>query len=207
MLANRLSVRYQGQPCAVMAVSNGGVVVGAQIAKELHCILNLLLSEEINLPREPDAIGGITSEGNFTFNTALSQYDIDDMQSEYRGGIEEEKLEKLRRMTESIGSNSLIRKDQLVGHNIILVSDGLKTPFPLELARAYLKPINLERLIVATPLASMPVVDWMHVYTDEIYCLSVVEEYTETDRYYYKNDIPSREVIMQTVEKVVHDWV
>lgn len=207
MLSSRLTGKYSNKPCLVLALSEGGVIVAAEIARELHCIFNLLLTEEIDLPREPDAVGAITSEGDFTFNPSYNKYDLDEIQEEYREPIEEEKLVKIRKLTESLGNESLISRDLMVGHNIILVSDGLKSTFPLELARSYLKPIRMEKFIVATPLASVEVVDWMHVYADEIYCLSVVEEYTETDRYYYKNDIPTKEQIVKTVEKVVHNWV
>lgn len=207
MLASRLAVKYKDKPCVVLAVNEGGAIVGAQIAKELHCILNLITSEDISLPREPEAVGSITSDGSFTYNPVYTRYDLDEIESEYRSTIEEEKLGKLRQMTQAMGSTKLIRKSLLIDHNIIVVSDGLKTTFPLELARTYLKPIKIAKLIIATPLAKVNVVDWMHVYADEIYCLSVVEDYTETDRYYYKNDIPPKEEIINTVQNLVHNWV
>lgn len=207
MLASRLATKYSGKPCVVLAVSEGGAIVGAQIAQQLHCILNLLLSEEVNLPREPDAVGSITSDGTFTYNPIYTRYDLDEIESEYREGIEEEKLEKIRKLTETLGNVKLIKRNLLVGHNIIIVSDGLKSTFPLELARSYLKPIKIEKFIVATPLASVDVVDWMHIYADEIFCLSVVEEYTETNRYYYKNDLPPKKEIISTVENLVQHWV
>lgn len=207
MLASKLVPKYQGKPCCVIAIDSGGVIVGTQIAKELHCSINMLLSEEISLPRESESIGGITADGNFTFNPELTQYDIDEIESEFRGDIEQEKLEKIRALHKLGGSDGLIRKDQIAGHNIILVSEGLKSSFELELARAYLKPFKIERLIVATPLASIKVVDWMHVYADEICCLSVVEDYNDTNRYYSHNDVPPKDVIIQTVSKLVHSWV
>lgn len=60
MLASQLAPKYRYENCAVIALNDGGVMVGAQIASQLHCILMMLLSSEINLPMEPDAIAGIT---------------------------------------------------------------------------------------------------------------------------------------------------
>jgi len=68
VLASQLVKKYRFENCAVVALNDGGVMVGAQIARQLHCVLMMLLSAEIDLPREPDAIAGITSEGNFSYN-------------------------------------------------------------------------------------------------------------------------------------------
>jgi predicted phosphoribosyltransferase len=65
LLAKQIVQKYKGKNCAVIALSDGGVMVGAQIALELKCVLTLLLTETINLPREPDAVAGITQDGAF----------------------------------------------------------------------------------------------------------------------------------------------
>ena len=206
MLAARLKDKYRYENCAVVAVNDGGVVVGAQIAKELHCVLNMMLSETINLPREPDAVGGITSEGNFVYNPLYEQSEIDELESEYRGVIEEQKVNKLHEMNRLLGAGGLISRDMLVGHNIILVSDGLKTSFELQLALEFLKPIRIEKLIIAAPLASVKAVDWMHVHADEIYCLSVIEEFMDTDHYFDKKDVPDRAKLVKTIEQIILKW-
>ncbi len=205
MLASRLSVKYRYENCAVVALNDGGVVVGAQIAQQLHCILNMIISEEINLPREPIAVGGITSDGNFSYNPEYSGSEIDEIMAESRGTIEEQKLTKIHEMNR-MTSGGLVNKKLLVGQNIILVSDGLKSPFSLDVALQFLKPIRIEKLIIATPLASVKTVDWMHLYADEIFCLSVIDDYIDTDHYYDNNDVPDRETIIKTIETVILNW-
>lgn len=206
MLANRLVDKYRYENCAVIALNDGGVIVGAQIAKTLHCVINLLVSEEVSLPREPVAIGGITPDGNFSYNSEYSESSIEELTGEYHGFIEEEKIASISDINKIIGSEGLIDKSLLKGRNIILVSDGFKTTMSLDLAYQYLKPIKMEKLIVATPLASVKVVDWMHVYADDIYCLTVLEDFTDTNHYYDKNDIPSSEKIRGTISNIVLKW-
>jgi putative phosphoribosyl transferase len=205
MLASRLSVKYRYESCAVIALSDGGVIVGAQIAQQLHCILNLLLSEEINLPREPIAVGGITSDGNFSYNSEYSGSEIDEIMAESRGTIEAQKLTKLHELNQ-MSTGGLINKKLLVGQHVILVSDGLANPFSLDVALQFLKTVNMEKLIIATPLASVRTVDWMHLYADEIYCLSVVDDYISTDHYYDNNDVPDHQTIVKTIETIVLNW-
>jgi putative phosphoribosyl transferase len=205
MLASRLGVKYRYENCAVIALNDGGVIVGAQIALQLHCVLNLLLSEEINLPREPIAVGGITSDGNFSYNSEYSGSEIDEIMVESRGNIEAQKLTKLHELNQ-MSTDSLINKKLLVGKNIIIVSDGLANPFSLDVALQFLKTVNIEKLIVATPLASVRTVDWMHLYSDEIYCLSVIDGYISTDHYYDNNDVPDHQTIVKTIETIVLNW-
>ncbi|HZM64401.1 MAG TPA: hypothetical protein VFB59_04680, partial [Candidatus Saccharimonadales bacterium] len=100
----------------------------------------------------------------------------------------------------------LIRNDLLKDHNIILVSDGLANGFSIEIAIDFLKPIRTKKIIVATPLASIAAVDRMHILADDIFCLTVVEDYITTDHYYDVQDVPSHDLVIKTIEEVVSHW-
>jgi putative phosphoribosyl transferase len=206
LLAAQLIKKYKGNDCAVVALSDGGVMVGAQIATELHCVLTMLLTDVIQLPREGVAVAGITQDGSFTFNDYYSPGDIEEFVAEYRSLIEQEKLTKMMDMHRLMGKGGLIKKSLLKDHNVILVSDGLFSGFSLDLAYEFLKPIKVKRLIVATPLASVAAVDRMHILADEICCLSVLEDYISTDHYYDIQDVPTHENVIKTIEQIVGNW-
>jgi len=206
MLASQLLPKYRYENCAVVALNDGGVVVGAQIAAQLHCVLMMLASEEINLPREIEAIGAIAQDGSFTLNQYYSESETAELMGEYFGFIEQEKLKRIQDLQHLIGAGGIMRKNLLKGRNIILVSDGFKSGFSLDIAFQYLKPVAIEKVIVATPLASVPAVDHMHILADDLYCLSVVENYMDTDHYYDKNDIPDHATIIETIEKIILNW-
>jgi putative phosphoribosyl transferase len=206
LLAAELVKKYRYENCAVVALTDGGVVVGAQIAAQLHCVLTMLMSEEITLPRENHSIGGIDQNGAFTFNPDFSQGEIDEMTSEYFQYIEQEKFNKMHHLNQLLGQGGLISRDLLKNHIVILVSDGLPSSFPLLMAMQYLKPIAIERLIVATPIASVKAVDWMHISADEICCLNVPADYISTEHYYDQDDIPDHQTIIDTLEKIILQW-
>jgi putative phosphoribosyl transferase len=206
MLANRIVPQYRYENCIVLALNDGGAMVGVQIAAALHCAMELLITEEIDLPNEPDALGGIAEDGSFSFNPFYSPGVIDEFVSEYFQFIEAEKMEKLQKMHRQIGETITLKKSLLKGHNVILVSDGLKSGFALDIAAAFLKPIAIEKMIVATPLASVKAVDRMHVIADELYILSVIDEYISTEHYYDKEDIPDHDTVVNTVQRIIMNW-
>ncbi len=206
MLANRLLPQYRYENCVVLALSDGGAMVGAQIAMALHCAMGLLVTEEIELPREPDALAGIAQDGSFSFNGMYSPGEIDEMMSEYYQYVEQEKMTKLQEMHRMIGDNIVLKKSMLKGRNVIMVSDGMKSGFALDIAAQFLKPIDIEKMIIAVPVASVKAVDRMHIVADELYVMSVVEDYISTEHYYDKEDVPEHKVVVDTVEKIILNW-
>jgi len=89
---------------------------------------------------------------------------------------------------------------------VIVVTDGAKTGFSIDLAYEFLKPIKIEKLIFAVPLSSVEAVDRMHVLADDLYCLDVIEEYRDTEHYYDKQDVPDHKTVLETIEHIILNW-
>jgi putative phosphoribosyl transferase len=206
MLAQRLEPKYRYENCAVVALNDGGVVVGAQIAAQLHCVLGMVLTSNITLPREQTAVGAVSATGGFTYNADFSTGEIEELQQEYRGYIEEQKLTKLHEMNVLLGSGGLMRRDLLVGHNVILVADGIRGSSQLAAAQLFLKSIKIDRLIVATPMADVKALDTIHVMADEVQCLDTIDGTFEIDHYFEENDIPDHETVVKTIENIILHW-
>jgi len=190
-------VKYRDDNAIIVAMNAGGVLVGEPISTSLHCPLTMLLSEQIDLPGEQIDIGTISQDGSFVYNNAFSSGEAEEYYSEFHGYIEDQKREQLAKMHRLLGRGGLVNKKNLKDHNIILVSDGLKTGVTLEAAHAFLKPVDMKSLIIAVPIASVQAVDRMHILADELHCLSVTDNYIETNHYYDDNNVPTQEVILQ----------
>lgn len=201
-----LTPKYRYENCVVIALDDGGVMVGSQIARQLHCLITMMISKEMTLPRELEAIGGMTTNGKFTYNKDIPEGEIDEMVSEYRGYIEEERIRDFHELNALLGSSGLINPRFFRYMNVILVSDGLNEGIKLDLATELLKPIEIDSLIVATPIASVPVIDKIHVVADAVFCIDVVEDYISTDHYYEKNDVPSHQKVVETIENIILHW-
>jgi len=206
LLAAQLFEKYRYENCAVVALSDGGVIVGEQIATQLHCILTMLLVENIEVPGESVAFGGVSQTGNFTFNSEFSSGEIDEYTSEFHGYLEDQKREAFQRINRLIGDGGMIDYDMLRDHTIILVNDGFADSTVLDVAAEFLKPIRIKRLVIATPVASEQAVDTLHVVADELHVLDVKSNYFDTDHYYVQNDIPSHQETVDKINKIILNW-
>lgn len=206
ILVNELLAKYRYEDCAVVALSDGGVVIGEQIAKALHCILTLLIVEKIEVPGEGISFGGVSQDGDFTYNASFSSGEIEEYESEYHGYLEEQKREAFERINRLLGDGGLISADMLRDRVVILVSDGLNRGSSVDVAADFLKPIRIKRLVAAVPVATIEAVDKLHVLADELHILDVKSNFLGTDHYYDKNDIPSHEETIAKINQIVLNW-
>lgn len=205
MLAEKLD-RYKQANTTIVALSPGAVIIGAQIAMQLHSALTMLLTENIVLPGENDALAAITSNNVLTYNDMFSSGQLEEMRMEYLSVIEGQRLEKLRKLHALLGHGGEIHRELLQRRTVIMVSDGLHSGLSLDIANDYLKPVRVQKLIVATPVASVQAVDKMHLVGDEILCLSVKDNYMGTDHYYEDNTIPPMEDLVKIITSTPVHW-
>lgn len=204
-LAERLKV-YSGQKCTLVALSDGAVVVASPVAMALQCPITMLLAEQIHAPGEPDAIGSISQSGIYSQSSAYSRGQHDEFEMEYHHAFEQQKLDKLHKMHRLLGKNELIRKDLLRGHSVILIADGLGSSATIDAALLFLKSIKIKRLIIATPFASLNVVDRMHILADDIVCLNVLDNFMGIDHYYEQNNLPTHQDVIRIIQEMVNSW-
>lgn len=205
-LAKQLVEKYRYENCAVVALSDGSVQVGEQIATALHCILTMLMIEGIDVPGESTSFGAVSQSGNFTYNSEMSAGLAEEYTNEFHGYLEDAKREAFGRINRLLGDGGIIDHDMLRDHTIILVADGLDSVSILDVALEFLKPIRVQRLIVAAPVADVAVVDKLHMYADELHILDVKPNYMGTDHYFETNDVPSHEETVAKINQIVLNW-
>lgn len=206
ILAAQLLEKYRYEDCAVMALSDGAVLVGEPIAVALHSVLTMLLIESIEIPGEGINLGGLNQSGTFTYNGMLSAGEIEGYRQEYFGYFEEQKRESMMKINRLLGDGGLVDKNLLKGRTVILVSDGFHDAASLDVALDFLKPITINRLVVATPTASVSAVDRLHITVDEMYILDVKANFMGVDHYYDNNKIPSHEATVQKINDIILNW-
>ncbi len=205
-LAKQLN-KYRYENVAVLALSPGSVLVAEQIAVQLHAVLMLLLIEDVSVSAsDPTVVGTLDPRGEFMYNNMFSAGQLEELNMEYHSSIEANKLERFQHMHRVLGEHGIIDDKLLYGRTVIVVSSGLKTGLSAEAAANYLRPIHTQKIVAAVPVASIDAVDRLHIITDEIHCLSVVEQYLDTDHYYDKNDVPSTEEVITKIDSIIKNW-
>ena len=206
LLAAELVDKYRYEDCTVVALSDGAVVVGEQIAKALHCLLTMLLVEDIQVPGEGISFGSVSQNGGFTYNNMFSIGEIEEYNGEYHGYLEEQKRQAFQSINRLLGDGGFIDEKMLRDRVVILVADGFDTGSSLDATLDFLKPIRIKRLVVATPVSTVQAVDRLHIAADEIHILDVKENFLGTDHYYNQNDIPSHEETIAKINQIVLNW-
>lgn len=204
-LADELS-HYRYEDSVVLSLSDGGVVVGAQIAATLHCPLMFLLTNDIVLPGEKTAIGIIDQDGGFVYNDFFSTGELDELVLEYHGVIDQLRMEKWHELNRLLTDGGLADPDTLRGRNVIIVSDGFLNGTSLLAAMNFLKPIKTKKIVIATPYASVQAVDKMHILGDELKVLNVIDGTFELDHYFEVDDVPEKEDIITILNEAILQW-
>ncbi|MEI6053750.1 MAG: phosphoribosyltransferase family protein [Candidatus Saccharibacteria bacterium] len=205
-IANLLLEKYRYDDCVVIALNDGAVVVGEQIAKSLHCLLTMLLIEEIEVPGEGVSFGGVSQTGSLTYNGDLSEGELDDYVGEYHGYLDQEKQQAFEKINQLLGDGGLIKSDMLRDRVVILVSDAIDKGAALDVASDFLKHIRIKKLIISTPIATVGAVEKMHLLADELCILDTKSNFMGVDHYYDNNILPSHEETLAKISQIVLNW-
>ena len=207
ILADQVLEKYRYENCAVVAIGEGGVLVGEQIAVKLHCVLMMLLSEGIEIPGESLSIGAMSQSGQFTYNSQFSDGEINEYTSEFHGYLEEKKREAHQKMNRLLGDGGIIDKDMLKDRVVILASDGFGDDLSvLDVALSFLKSVRIEKLVIAVPFCGVAAVDKLHMTVDEMHILDVKENFMGLNYYYEDNTLPSKEETIAKINQVILNW-
>ncbi len=204
LLADKL-VGFKGQNCAVVALSEGAILVGAEIAKPLYSTLFILTTQHAD--NNVEGLGtALGSGGVFSYNTSVSLGELEEDAETWRMFTDQRSMNEFQKLNHIAGKDGTIPKDLLKRHVVILVSDGLHSAFSLEIAAHFMHTIELKKLVIATPIASTVAIDKMHISVDQIFCLRSVDNYISTNHYYENNDIPDDKTVVETMQNIVLNW-
>jgi putative phosphoribosyl transferase len=180
-LAARLMGYKDRDDVLVLSLPRGGVVVGHEVAKALHCPLDLLIIRKIGFPTEPElAIGAVSETGAVVLNEEIiSAYGITEKYIAEETSQQKEEIARRRLFYRS--GHDISALDHRI---IILVDDGVATGATLKAAIASLRKEKIARLVVAVPVASRPAEEEIEKTVDEWICLQTPDQFTAVGSYY-----------------------
>jgi len=198
-LAGKLS-EYKGQSVIVLAIPNGGVHIGLEVALALEADLDLVISRKIPLPLNPEAgFGAVVDDGTAILNDevvkrmGLTPHQINYQINQVRADIRQRSL--------------LYRKDKplavVSGRTVIIVDDGLATGFTMRAAVESVRHRHPASIVVAIPATSAGALEQVGEVADRVVFLvkGTQLKFFIADFYRYWYDLSDAEVI-----QCLKDW-
>ncbi|WP_245574265.1 phosphoribosyltransferase [Desulfovirgula thermocuniculi] len=166
----------------VLAVPRGGVVVGAEVARELGFPLDVVIPRKIGAPQNPElAIGAVTQDGTVYLNRPLMAA-LGIGEEEVFALVKEEEAEIERRMRLYRGSTEYPAYD---GRCVIVVDDGIATGYTITAALRWVrKKFSPCKLILAVPVAPRETAVRLKGEVDQLVVLSSPADFYAVGQFY-----------------------
>ena len=192
-LAAKLN-EYRGQQLKVLAIPNGGVPVGLEVALALEAELDLAISRKIPMPNNPEAgFGALAEDGTVILNEELvARLGLSSHQVYYQVNKVRAEIQK---------RNLLYRENRplatVSGQIVIAIDDGLASGFTMLATVESLRKRQPKKIIVAVPVASASAHKRISKVADEVVTMmiSTSQLFAVADFYQYWHDLGENEVM------------
>lgn len=176
-LALELQV-YRGRPDAiVLGIPRGGVIVAAEVARELGLPLDVAVAAKVGTPGwEEYAIGAVAADGVVSVNPH-GGYSATQVEAA-AGPARVKVAEQTRRLR---GSRPPL---SLEGKTVLLVDDGLATGLTAMAAADWLRREGAAHVVVAMPVGPPDTVTAMAAHADEVVVLDVPAGFSAVGQFY-----------------------
>ncbi|HUL02156.1 MAG TPA: phosphoribosyltransferase family protein [Gemmatimonadales bacterium] len=179
-LAQRLTA-YRGINALVLGIPRGGVVVAAELARQLGAELDVIVARKLGSPVSAElAIGAVTANGGRFLNTDVIEH-LDVSEAYLDAVTKRERAEARRREGLFRGARPA---PVVAGRTVILVDDGLATGATMRAAARSLRQSGVGRLVVAVPVGSREACAALRAEADELVCLHAPEDFGAVGAYY-----------------------
>lgn len=143
--------KYREKEAIVLAIPRGGVIVGKAVATRLGCDIDIVAARKIPIPWAPEVgYGAVTHDGTVVFNEELTPQ-LELPQTIIDAQTKKVMQEVKRRLEVYRGSD---RYEALDGKVAIVVDDGIATGISMLASVEFVRKLNPEKIIVASPVAS-----------------------------------------------------
>jgi len=164
----------------VLGLPRGGVVVAAEVARELHLPLDILVVRKIGHPLQREfAVGALAEPDVFILDeNSVSDFPLIHSQLEKVVAEETARLCEYRLRFRHAAAPSLNNK------TVLLVDDGLATGATAEAAVLSARKQGARTVIVAAPVASTSACEKLQHVADEIVVPVVDSDFAAVGQYY-----------------------
>jgi putative phosphoribosyl transferase len=202
-LALRLAHLKSAQPAPiVLGLPRGGVVVAAEIARELGAPLDVLVVRKIGAPHQQELAIGAVTDGTSP-QTVLNDELIDlvGVDPQYIEAEGARQLDEVRRRQQMFRHGR--EPAAIEGRTVVVVDDGIATGATVKAGLIALRRAHPARLILAVPVAPPETLEDMVSLVDEVVCLLAPANFAAVGRYYENFEQTTDEEVMALLDAVL----
>lgn len=202
-LALKLKNYKDKEGILVLALPRGGIIIGYEIASYLNCPLDVIIIRKLGFPGNPEvAIGAISENGSVILNEdMISFYEISEKY--LREEISNQKVLIERRVNLYRKGNT---SPDLKGKLVILTDDGVATGATMKVAISTLRVEEIQKLIVAIPVAPPETAEELIRLTDELICLETPYGFLSVGSYYQDFSQVTDNDVIDTLNRKDNQW-
>ncbi len=191
--------QYQGKPIVVLAIPNGGVPIGLEVARALNAEFDVVISRKIPMPLSPEAgFGAIADDGTMILNEDIaSRLNLTMPQIDYEANKVRAVIKKRTMLYR--GNRPLTR---VIGKTVMVIDDGLASGITMKAAVESIRHRHPKEIIVAVPTASTTALASVRSVADKVItCTTGEPPYAVADYYRHWYDVGDEEVV-----KILDTW-
>ncbi len=192
---------HRDQDVVVLALPRGGVVLGAEVARELRAPLGVVLVRKIGHPSHAEyAIGAVAEDEKPLYN----EKELASIDDEWLRSAVTSARELIRKRRELYYDGFL--PPDITGKTVILVDDGIATGLTMEAALLWVHNRKPLRVIVAVPVASLESAHTIPLQSDDFVVLEDPKDFRgAVGAHYQLFDQVTDEEVKTTLREVNHD--
>ena len=175
----------------VLALPRGGVVVAAEVAKNLNAPLDLAIARKIGHPSNPEAaVGAVSEDGQVYIDERVRNLvDPDWLENDASKKVAEAKAQRLTYTGRS-------EPPSLKGAAAILIDDGIATGSTRFAALMSAKARGASKVVVAVPVGPPSTLEKLKSFADEVVAVDAPEFLYAVGAHYADfRQVSDREVI------------
>lgn len=176
----------------IVGLARGGVIVAAEIARQLNVRLEAMVVRKLGAPDQPElALGAVTASGDIFYNHHL----VRDL------GLNEADLDLIVKRAEAAARQlaadlgAPVDMPGIAGKTVVLVDDGLATGATMRVAIQSTRRMNAGKIIVALPVAPASALTRFQEFADQVVTVLAPVHLRAVGEWYENfSDVPSNQV-------------
>ncbi len=199
MLAARLE-KFRGADVLVLGIPRGGVVVAAEVARELQAPLDVVVPRKIGAPFDKElAVGAVGPDGTVLFDEFILKC-LGLEKAALAEEVEAEIAEMKRRLALYRGGRPPF---SCKGRTVIVVDDGIATGLTVRATLRALRKQDPAQLVLAVPVAPRESLEKLAPEADEIVVVHVPPYFYAVGQFYedFRQTTDS-----EVISLLAHNW-